>query len=423
MKVNKPRRVARWCALVLAAAVPLAMPHAAARTGIPGDVNLDGEINILDVQGAINMVLETNMPVPEADVTASGTVDVTDVQVIINTALDIGGLVQPVAGALDPGGGPMPEMVAAVSVDGRTVRAPVDPATGAFRMTLDVGTSWSFGVRAADGGGAGTLIFPVGRYLSSVLPLLQLSTGEMLDLGVLPLQWGAAPALDLRTLLGNVGEPLNLGDYDGNGLPDLLDALLFPLPDTIPFTSFELPPQLTEAGLVLALADCLNGALPSALPADLSGMETGGIPDVLLPLMGCLEGALLTWLEDAHLGLPGSVVNFYAGLLMDMLEIKVPDWLNSLSLPELTDTNGNFIPDFLEPALCVAGVFENCLLDRDGDGIPDFARDDTRNGLWNLDDPEAATPEDLDGDGVPNELDLDANGDGRLDYATAPDAG
>jgi large repetitive protein len=64
-------------------------------------------------------------------------------------------------------------------------------------------------------------------------------------------------------------------------------------------------------------------------------------------------------------------------------------------------------------------VFENCMLDANGDGIPDFVQDSTGNGVPNLWDPEAATPEDVDGDGIPNHLDIDADNDGVPNYADA----
>jgi hypothetical protein len=55
-----------------------------------GDVNLDGSVNVLDVQLVVNVILgaESNSEIVlRSDLTQDGRVDVLDVQSVINTIL------------------------------------------------------------------------------------------------------------------------------------------------------------------------------------------------------------------------------------------------------------------------------------------------------------------------------------------------
>jgi len=110
MKMQFWLRRARWIAALWVATLLLSA-EAKTQTALPGDVNGDGAINVLDVQGAINMALAGGLPamegepdnVPgfsfEADVDESAQIDVLDIQVITNTALGAGGLLQTISGA------------------------------------------------------------------------------------------------------------------------------------------------------------------------------------------------------------------------------------------------------------------------------------------------------------------------------------
>ena len=53
---------------------------------VQGDVNLDGELSIADVNAAIGMILD-NQPKPEGDVNGDGEVTVADVNMIIDLLL------------------------------------------------------------------------------------------------------------------------------------------------------------------------------------------------------------------------------------------------------------------------------------------------------------------------------------------------
>jgi hypothetical protein len=54
-------------------------------SGIPGDVNGDGEVNIADINAIINMILSGNISATAADVNGDGEVNITD----INTVVDV----------------------------------------------------------------------------------------------------------------------------------------------------------------------------------------------------------------------------------------------------------------------------------------------------------------------------------------------
>jgi hypothetical protein len=102
------------------------------------------------------------------------------------------------------------------------------------------------------------------------------------------------------------------------------------------------------------------------------------------------------------------------------------------STPNATDTDddNDGIPDTTEQGTLVGGVYT--LPDSDGDGIPDLAdaldtdgdgiadnvdTDDDGDGLSDAQDPK---PLDTDNDGINNDVDTDDDGDGILDSAEAP---
>ncbi len=392
-------------------------PPGHAEGGLPGDINLDGAINVLDAQSAINMALGAVDPTVEADVDANQSVDVRDVQTLINTALGAAGLVQPVTGSLDtaaiPAGGAV--FVVAVSTDGRTVEAPLDE-TGEFFINLAVGPSWSIGfVVSGDTGStrAGTVAFPVLQGESGALPLPNISTGVPIDLGPLTPTLGAQAADDLRTLLAQAARPLDWSDYNGNGVPDLLEDLFVPLLDAVPGFTLELPEDLPLEDLMALLGPCLDTQWDVLSQPDLSGIEQGGVPRFVRPLFDCLESALVDWLE-ANTGWPQELVFLYSLLVEQGLVPEIRAWLEGLDRPEVYDADGNGVPDYIESMLCITGVAPPelvgvgmCTLDPDQDGVPNWL------------DADAWTADDLDGDGVPNAMDVDDDGDGVPDYADA----
>jgi hypothetical protein len=61
-------------------------------TPLPGDLNLDGSVDVLDVQLCVNVFLSSETDpgvIARADVNADTNVDVLDVQLIVNLFLGI----------------------------------------------------------------------------------------------------------------------------------------------------------------------------------------------------------------------------------------------------------------------------------------------------------------------------------------------
>jgi len=389
--------------------------------GLPGDVNLDGAVNVLDVQGSINMALGAAEGTSEADADMNAAVDVRDVQAIINTALGTGGLVQPAMGSFGPEGLLPGARVVAVALDGRRAEAPVDPETGAFELLLGVRTAWSFAVFAGQNASqtAATVAFPLVYGHSTTLPLPDLAVGGPLDLGALEMAWGALPSEDLRALLAGIAAPLDRTDADADGLPDFLDDLLAPLFESPADLGLDLPDDLDVGTLIEMLGGCIDDVLPQLVTPDLTGIELGGIPAFLEPAWQCLESSLFDWIDSSVIPISDDLITAYTNLVLAWLNQQVTPWLNEMGRPELEDTNGNFVPDFLESLICGPAPSAPCLADANGDGIPDFCGDSDSDGIANLFDPDTWVADDLDGDGVPNETDVDDDGDGVPDYAEA----
>jgi len=429
---KKTRTIAIW-ALLLAgwAALPGAPPAAAQTTGLPGDTNLDGVVNVLDVQTSVNMALGQADANGEADVDENEAVDVRDVQTITNTVLGTGGLVQRVAGTILPPGGngdTSDLSIAAVSTDGRLATTPVEPDSGAFEIGLDVKTAWTFAIVRGEGAAAemaGTLVFPLGDDgLSSTLPLPNLSLGEVLELGTLSLAVRAPATSDVRGLLGQTAEPLELVDEDANGASDVLEELLLPLPLPTSGPLGNLAALLDGTDLVRRLDVCLDGLGVSEIAPDLTGIEDG-IPDVIKPLFDCLEEVLVDWLLE-ELDVDSFLRPLVRGVAEDLVEDLVDELeevLAGLEQPELTDTDGNHVPDYIEEELCLFqvptdfGSESGCLLDSDNNGIPDFAEDSDGDGVPNFLDDDTVIEGDQDRDGVPDASDVDGDNNGIPDYA------
>ncbi len=73
-----------------ATGTPTIQPTQTATATIPGDLNLDGKVDVLDTQLCVNVFLgsETDpVVVSKADVNSDGAVDVLDVQLVVNAYL------------------------------------------------------------------------------------------------------------------------------------------------------------------------------------------------------------------------------------------------------------------------------------------------------------------------------------------------
>ena len=133
------RKLTMWTVAVAL----LAVQPAWAQNGLLGDVNMDGTVNILDIQGGVNQSLGRAGETFEADCDGNGQVDIVDVQNMVNTALGEGGLIQRVRGTVDCEGDPSRLRIRAVSMDGETVECDVDPETMQFLLRLRVQTAWA----------------------------------------------------------------------------------------------------------------------------------------------------------------------------------------------------------------------------------------------------------------------------------------
>lgn len=419
-----------WCTalLLVFASGP---PGWAQDDALPGDVNRDGVIDILDIQASVNMALGVADGNAAADVDENTSVDVLDVQNITNTVLGTGGLLQRVSGTVVlPQGAPAvgPITAIAISDDGRIVQRDADGATGGFEFSLPVKTSWSlaFFVGSEDNKStAGALLFPLGEALSVSLPLPNLSRGNTLDLGELPLFAVAQAGSDVRALLSETAEPLGFEDYNGNGAPDLLEDWILPLP--IPEVAVTLGLNIDDEDaieILAALASCAEERGLVEYSPDLSTF-VNGLPRQIEPLLLCIPFELEDWVRD-NLDIQPWMEPLLSQLVASLTnEIKkeIEDWFSDPGIPELQDDNNNAVPDFIETSLCVVGTdipglesSGECLLDENGDGLPDFTQDPGGAGvpqLFNPNPPEG----DRDGDGIPDGSDVDSDNNGIPDYA------
>ena len=390
-----------------------------------GDVNRDGSIDILDVQGTVNMALGAATSNAEADLDLSAAVDVLDVQNITNTVLGTGGLVQRVEGsvALPEGSGTLKAV--AVSEDGRVVETNADSATGDFALTLPVRTAWSLAFLAGPPGAegsVGSVVFPIESGASVSLPLPNLSRGNTLDIGAVNLAPGSAIGEDVRDLLAETADPITFADLNGNGAPDVVEEWLLPLPlgDAAILGLSVDDEDVIE--LLAVLADCAESQGLEDYAPNL-GEYSNGIPIAVQPLLECVPPVLEEWIRgevDIQSWMEPLLDSIVRAISKE-IEEELEDWFDDTDIPELADGNNNEVPDFIEPELCVAaapvpGVDPSCVLDANGDGLPDFSADDNENGTANILDPETA-PGDADGDGVPDATDIDDDNDGLPDYA------
>lgn len=413
-----------------------AAPPARAQDLLDGDLNADGVVNVLDVQQAVNTALGTEPAAPGGDVDGQGTVDVLDVQILTNTALGTGGLVQQVRGTVLNNQPTRSEAmtVIAISEDGRVATAEVSHATGTFTLVLPVRTSWSIGLFTNDRGtirSRGAVTFPLAGSRSATLALPNLSLGGVLDLGTFSPSLEAHAAEDLRTLISRTAPPLDETDANGNGLPDILDELFFPLPVNFDQWGFEVPGTVqdylrgvlrsVEGQLASELAACLAHN-PGLLRPDLTGVETDGVPQFLRPLLDCLMAKVDDVVDDTSRNpVYKPLLQLYYGFLRDWLIDEMSAWLAGMGRPDLEDSNRNGIPDFLEDSVCApeSGPTGNCLLDRDRSGVADFIEDGDGDGVPNLFDRDWRSDADTDGDGIVNLIDRDDDNDGVPDYADA----
>ncbi len=150
-----------------------------------GDLNLDGVIDICDVQNGISTLLTADDISKTGDINGDAAFDIRDVQHIINSALKTASLYKVVTGVIDVS--PLDNLeIRAVSDDGLTTSTPVDPTTGAFSISLNVYQGWTMALlNSTTGATLGTFHFLIEDVLSASIPLPTLSEGGEIDLGIL----------------------------------------------------------------------------------------------------------------------------------------------------------------------------------------------------------------------------------------------
>ncbi len=182
--------------------------------GFLGDPTLDGVVDVRDVQAGVSQALGASAPVPEADINRDAAIDVRDVQQLVNSALQDGGIYQPVTGTIQAECLDGLRLVA-VSEDGLTVEVPVDPVTGEFMLSLRAKTAWTMSLLDAE---TNTMVsvfrFPIGGRRSGTLPVTEISDGTVWNLGTI--QVGEERIVDVPVDLLDVIDFSQSGFWEGS---------------------------------------------------------------------------------------------------------------------------------------------------------------------------------------------------------------
>jgi hypothetical protein len=386
-------------ALLAGAALP---ENAKSTAGLPGDVNLDGVINVLDVQQGINHDLAGTASA-EADLDGNGQVDVRDVQNLVNSALGTGGVFQVVKGQAPQTPLATGWKVVAISMQGLMVQASL-PASGQFTLALRAGGGWRIGIIDPTKHVAVEPDFALGSRQSHTLALPALSIGKSLDLGTLPNGLNLPIVSDLQPLLAGVMDALPTTDANNNGIPDFLQPLFDALIAQLSAQLKMLPPDKAtlDTSLLQTLTNLFQDQSSSLTHPNLLDSNNDGTPDFIEPLLTAL-GQQLTPL--------------FGSQIMNCVTQALPAWLAGLNMALVTDANKNGIPDFLESHLVVPASSGDQGLH--ATSAPDLLKDANNNGIPDFLESAGISADDTDGDGIPDSIDLDKDNDGVPDYADA----
>ncbi len=399
------------------------MPSAVRALPIPGDINADGKIDILDIQNGINIAIGISDYQEVADVNNSSTVDVLDVQVLINTVLGVGGLVQSVTGTVSISPDVLGDglfRILALSSDGRVISQEL-PSAGQFHMLLPMGVNWCIAglVVSGENHSVFPIYFPVVGQDNLSLPLRGISIGNNLNIGAINISnRGEIRLPDLRHLLGTIAEKLPSTDENLNNLPDIYDSLFYIWKKYFGsnvYLQYLASNDDLYQQFLRDVGNCANSSIDVILTPSLNRFEIDGYPEMLLPIVDCIKNVCVAYLRQAGIPYAENIVNTFLAQIAPSMQSSLVEWLNSLGIPEITDMNGNKIPDFIEDSLCFTG--SECEFDLNDNGVPDFIEDADGDGVPNFLDSDSRTESDSDGDGISNDSDIDANGNGILDYA------
>ncbi len=410
---------------LIALCLPCAVMAQAQTPALPADVNRDGLVDVLDVQGGINQALGAAAPTSEADLNADTAVDVRDVQNLINSALGTGGVYQVVSGTIVPAAPKQllsPLSAVAVSDKGLIARISVQ-ADGQFSVPLRTGMGWSFALLDEHNLLQGWLAVPLGGYTSITVPLPDLSLGGLMDLGQVPLGMGQPIGTNALHLLSDALAPILPTDANANGLADFIDPLFQSLLSTIQGLTLLLPPEANPmTDLINRIGQCATAHLDEISRPSLLDANANSMPDFSEAFFGNLATAFTQWFEQFDwTGTPiaawmadddGDGIPWIVEMQMSYLAGEVPSWMHGLGRPETVDDNGNGIPDFLESRVVIPGFLNE-------DRTPALSRDENGNGVPDFLEAVTRPADDNDGDGISDAVDLDDDNDGLPDYADA----
>ncbi len=223
---------------------------------------------------------------------------------------------------------------------------------------------------------------------AEIVSELDQAVNGAVDIGLEVGDNGLADVLETSPDSGQINFPLQ--DIDADGIPDLLD--LDSDNDGIL--------DITEAGGV-GIDEDNDGRIDNFIDADDKGVDDA-IQASALPIFDT-DGDGVADFRDSDSDSDGIPDSVEAGPLPTMPLDTDGD--GAADFRE-QDADGDTVPDFAEVGADPANP-----IDSDGDGVPDFQDSAVSSGAPIAD----PVSDDVDNDGVPNEIDLDDDNDGLLD--------
>ncbi len=410
-----------------------------------GDLCPDGQVNVLDVQRAVNQALGDHASsAPGADIDGDGLVTGADVEELVSAAFAAGGVIQLVRGDLT-----IPDdrlrhslRVEALSLDGLRAEAEVDKS-GRFELALWAGRGWSISVLdRVTGSSLGALRFSSSNQTFLTLPLPSRVSGTAVSLGRIAMLAGQPTVISLGlTGLSTALIPPHLDEtLDEHGLPRYAGLILGPLFDFVAAQSAEEVPTFDARVLAEGIGTCMrNGAGEFARPT-LADANGDGRPDCFEQVLECAratveatqsQGAqtqadvtadISTVVPDVG-GTPETEDQIASetppvAVALARCEATLGDTVAGLTHPALVDHNHNGIPDCLDAGL----LYEKQPIPALADTVADHDED----GILNMNDPAWISERglgsdypwslDSDGNGIPDPADWDDDGDGLPDF-------
>lgn len=438
---------------------------------LPGDLYPDGQINVLDIQRAVNQSATLNDWTPEADLNEDGAVTRDDVGLLIDSAFAAGGVIQLVRGELVPSGTQSRGafQIEAVSLDG--LRAEAEPdERGRFELALWSGRGWMFSVLDRSSGSVvGTWRFSYSERSALTLPLPARVSGPALDLGRIALP-GSNPAvirLDLAAMTAALVPPHPDEAAGTLGLPRYAELLLQPLFEFLEAAPEDPSSAVEETALAEQIGICLRAGSETFPRPSLADSNGDSRPDCMERVLECArEAVTAAQAEDAEtpaalteaavdstgetassetaatetLSLEATEDVSLAATTGESSEqassgtaptktasmegalarcgANLPEVWAELTHPALVDHNRDGIPDELESGLLWEGqpmpAMAQALQDWDEDGVPNM-----NDPVWIAEEAmcsDCPWNQDSDGDGIPDPADWDDDGEGLPDF-------